>query len=351
MTGSICLASSSPWFVYNLALKIVRISSHAETGGFFDAFGLIRSDVLFNLGYTLLWIGLFAFARRGLPRWAIVILFHGLTLLIFIINSGAHFYYEATGSVLGFNCSSLLTHQFRGDPEHCFSSVASTQIWVLVFVVTCYAIAGPSLVVRVVYGSRKSSVGTRTLAISRSASLAACLAALALGMLSLPADSSGGASRSFSRDAVVNILASELDYLRYQRAALSSHETARPKLEDITLEQTSNTEKRNVVLIHLESVRARSVTPYNEDLETTPFLDELAKESLLAERAYTTLPHTSKAITSVNCGIEPHLTREITEAQPNGIPAQCLPELLGKKDYNTALFNLRPGSSRTETVW
>jgi arylsulfatase A-like enzyme len=40
----------------------------------------------------------------------------------------------------------------------------------------------------------------------------------------------------------------------------------------------------------------------------------------------------------VNCGIEPHLTREITEAQPNGIPARCLPELLSEQGYNTALF-------------
>ena len=33
----------------------------------------------------------------------------------------------------------------------------------------------------------------------------------------------------------------------------------------------ARTERRNVVLVHLESIRARSVTPYNEQLKTTPF--------------------------------------------------------------------------------
>jgi arylsulfatase A-like enzyme len=92
------------------------------------------------------------------------------------------------------------------------------------------------------------------------------------------------------------------------------------------------------VIIQLESVRARSVTPYNEELETTPYLDELASQSLLAERAYTTLPHTSKAITSINCGVDPNLTQIITESFPGGVPAQCLPGLLKEQGYNSAFF-------------
>src|ERR671920_1972838 len=90
--------------------------------------------------------------------------------------------------------------------------------------------------------------------------------------------------------------------------------------------RTPRTEKRNVVLIHLESARAQSVTPYNKDLKTTPFLDELAKGSLLAERAYTVIPNTLKASISVNCGIEPEL-RPGVEAEQGGIPVRGLPVL------------------------
>lgn len=333
-----------PLVVYNLALKVVRVLSHPEVGGFFEAFGLVRSDVLFNLGYMLLWIGLFALARGGLSRRVVVILFHGTAMLVIVTTTGAHFYYGATGSVLGLNVVLFSLAHF-GEIRAIIASVASPPLWALVFAVTVYALVGPSLVVRAVYGSygsRGRHVSTRTVTVSRSASLAVCVAALAFVALSLPAESSG-ASRSFSRDAVVNVFASKLDHMRYQRAASSTHATARPRPVNTKLEQTSKTEKRNVVLIHLESVRARSVTPYNKDLQTTPFLDELAKESLLAERAYTTLPHTSKAITSVNCGIEPHLTREIIEALPNGVPARCLPELLKEQGYNTALFQSATG--------
>ena len=73
-------------------------------------------------------------------------------------------------------------------------------------------------------------------------------------------------------------------------------------------------------------------------MNTTPFLNELAKKSLLAERAYTTVPHTSKASVSVNCGIEPHLVQPTTEANPGGIPVPCLAGLLKGQGYHTGFF-------------
>jgi arylsulfatase A-like enzyme len=91
-----------------------------------------------------------------------------------------------------------------------------------------------------------------------------------------------------------------------------------------------------VVLIHLESARAQSVTPYNKDLKTTPFLDELAKSSLLAERAYTTIPNTLKASISVNCGVDPDL-RPGVEAR-SGVPARGLADLLKEQGYRTVFF-------------
>jgi phosphoglycerol transferase MdoB-like AlkP superfamily enzyme len=109
-------------------------------------------------------------------------------------------------------------------------------------------------------------------------------------------------------------------------------------LENAKLVPTSETEKRNVVLIHLESVRERSTDPYNPDADTTPFMDDLADRSLLVERAYTTTPHTSKAITSINCGIYPHPQTDINEAEPDGVPARCLPELLGEHGYRSVFF-------------
>jgi arylsulfatase A-like enzyme len=93
-----------------------------------------------------------------------------------------------------------------------------------------------------------------------------------------------------------------------------------------------------VALIHLESVRERSVTPYEGTIKTMPYLAGLAKRSLLVERAYTTIPHTSKAIVSVNSGLYPSPATDIVEAEAGGIPARCLAELLAEQGYNTAWF-------------
>ena len=123
-------------------------------------------------------------------------------------------------------------------------------------------------------------------------------------------------------------------------------------LADTSIEKPLLAKKRNVVMIMLESTRARSVTPYNEDLKTTPFLDDFAKKSLLAERAHTIIPHTTKALVSAECGIQSHLTREITEAEPGGIPARCMADLLKEQGYKTAFF--QPGGvdweNRTQLV-
>jgi lipoteichoic acid synthase len=147
----------------------------------------------------------------------------------------------------------------------------------------------------------------------------------------------GVAGKSFSRDAVVNVVMSEVEHARIRDLAAGASPIVAPV--NTSLQKTAETEKKNVVLIHLESARARSTTPYNEDLDTTSYLDTLSKNSLLAEHAYTIVPHTSKAITSINCGIDAHLVREITEADPGGVPARCLPELLKEQGYNSVWFS------------
>ncbi|MCA1837910.1 MAG: LTA synthase family protein, partial [Actinobacteria bacterium] len=170
-------------------------------------------------------------------------------------------------------------------------------------------------------------------------SLGLWLLALGFGSLSLLAGPGiAGAGESFARDSFINVVltgvegatASEGDYL-------DAGAPVESPAAHVSLAETDQTEKRNVVLIHLESTRAQSVTPYNEDLKTTPFLDELAKSSLLAEQAYTIVPRTSKANVTVNCGIEPPLYPG-PEFEPGGIPVPCLAGLLKDQGYNTVFF-------------
>ncbi|MDP9478980.1 MAG: sulfatase, partial [Actinomycetota bacterium] len=77
----------------------------------------------------------------------------------------------------------------------------------------------------------------------------------------LPGRGPTGASQTFARDDFVNVALSEVEGSPLPSV---NAEKARDSMPTNTrLEPTEETRKRNVVLISLESTRARSVTPYN----------------------------------------------------------------------------------------
>ena len=324
-----------PLVVYNLVLKGIRIGSQEELPGGLAAFAFMRSDLLFNLGYVFFWVGLFALTRDSRLRWPVVVLFHAVTILVVATTTSAHQYFQETGSTLSLN---VITYSLRtlGEIVDVIGSVTSLAIWTWVLVILGYLVLGPWIVATLVCGKPGETGPSAAPSTSWLFALGAFITALGFIFLSLPVDA-GVAGKSFSRDAVVNIVMSGVQQAQIRDLAANADPLESPV--DTRLQETVHTEKKNVVLIHLESARSRSATPYNADLDTTPYLDALAKESLLAERAYTIVPHTSKAVTSINCGIDPHLVRAITETEPGGVPARCLPELLKEQGYNSVWFS------------
>lgn len=117
--------------------------------------------------------------------------------------------------------------------------------------------------------------------------------------------------------------------------------TSMPLLFDarkLRLKSDASSRKMNVVFVALESVRSRSVTPYNPSIQTSPFLAKLAKQALQVEAMYPVVPHTSKSMVALHCGYFPKVTMLIDESKPKGLPGRCLPTLLKKQGYNTAFF-------------
>jgi len=319
-----------PLTVYNLALKVAIVWQP----GMAPALDLVRSDVFFNLGYALLWIGLFAAVRKGSARRAVVVLFHAATMLVVIITACAYQYVRHTGTTLSYSAIARWIPWFGEEVTQMpFQGGASPLVWVLLAVALLYAALGPWLLTGAVerwwgwMGREPTAERTETPFLGLSTLF---LLALAFFWLSLPIGSSpvGANAASLARAPFLNMVLlgaeqanTEEDY--YSKALRSGeHPAAHARLTE-----TLRTEKHNIVLIHLESTRAQSVTPYNEDLATMPFLDELAKKSLLVDRAYTTVPRSSKASVGVNCGVEPPLYPG-PEFEPGGIPARCLANLL-----------------------
>jgi lipoteichoic acid synthase len=331
-----------PLIVYDLTLKAASVAS---VPGLTLTLDLIRSDIFFNVGYALLWIGLFAAARRRPLHRAVVVLFHAVTILVVLVNTCAYQYFQQTGTALNYGIIALWLPDLD-EASSVMTGSVPLSAWALLLAALCYAAFGPWFLTRAISGwqgwNRRSLAGTST--VSFLGSLGLWLLALYFGSLSLligasPTDYSSGASVALVRDPVINVLLTGVQ--EASTTELDNSDTA-PGVEHpaahATLAPTSQTQKRNVVLIHLESTRVGATTPYNSSLQTTPFLDQLAKKSLLAERDYTIVPHTSKASVSVNCGIEPHLVQPTTEATSYGIPVPCLAGLLKDQGYNTVFF-------------
>jgi lipoteichoic acid synthase len=333
-----------PFVVYDLVLKGALVFAGSGNPGLLGGLGLMRSDLLFNLGYVLLWVGLFALARRRPSRWIVVGLFHLVTMVVALITTSAYQYYKVTGSTL----DSDYLYLWLASPEGTGGAIASELtpgILALLLVVVSYVALGPTLVTRLVLRQRGWSGATpRTpVEVSWLRIVGVGLAAYALLSLSLlPGGSSTGASKSFSRDAFVNVVMTAAQVAESEELPeIAAEPVAENPPAEASLASTADTEKRNVVMIQLESTRARATTPYNESLDTMPFLDELAKQSLLVEQAYTVVPHTHNALAAINCGIEPPLDRwgtMLLGAREDSVPAACLPDLLKEQGYNSAYF-------------
>ena len=331
-----------PLIAYDLTLKRLLIVIWPEDPGFWGGLDLLRSDLLFSLGYTSLWIGLFAAARSVPSRRLVVGLLHVTTIFVALITTCAYQYFKVTGSTLDSDYILLWLSSPQGTGG-AIASGASPGLLILISTILVYGILGPQLVTRFFARWRgwPNADVRRTTKVSWLRLAGVVITAYALFSLSLLPSTGIRAGNSFSRDAVINIVMTA--------AAVAEDEEGLPDVAtepldpppEASLSPTTETERRNVVLIFLESTRARATTPYNQELQTTPFLNELAKKSLLAERAYAVVPHTHNALTTTNCGIEPPLDRWGTislGARDDGVPSTCLAELLGKRGYNSVYF-------------
>jgi phosphoglycerol transferase MdoB-like AlkP superfamily enzyme len=339
-----------PFVVYNLTLKALDVGSLPGDHEPVQTLNLMRSAIFFNLGYVVLWIGLFAAVRssKGPLRRAVVLLFQTTTMLVVFVTTCAHQYFRQTGATLEYG--TIAEWISKLDKIEPVLQSVPLSVWILLAIALFYVALGPLLLTRAVERWRgwpeKYRTGTRDI-FSLSISFGLCFLALGLGSLSLDTGTS-----ALARDPFVNVIipgGEEKEDNPDGGMAVGRGEdlkednsdavpTAEHPAAHATLAQTPQTEKRNVVLVHLESTRARSVTPYNEDLNTTPFLNELAKQSLLVDQAYVgSVPRSSMTNHSVNCGIQPPPRSGPDE--PGSMPVPCLAGLLRDQGYSTAFFS------------
>jgi glucan phosphoethanolaminetransferase (alkaline phosphatase superfamily) len=94
---------------------------------------------------------------------------------------------------------------------------------------------------------------------------------------------------------------------------------------------------RNVVLVVLESTAARHLGAYGGIPDPTPNLTELARRSIVFERAYAVYPESIKGLFATLCSRYPAF-----DTPPEiyaGVPCASLPRTLAAAGYRTALFH------------
>ena len=168
-------------------------------------------------------------------------------------------------------------------------------------------------------------------------------AALAVVCLLLSAAGPLGSTvpRYLAQDALVYVYLSDLDIEeKWQRM--------RDRPVHTGIQELGPPERPlNIAVVFLESVGHGATSLASDGPPTTPFIEELAGRSLVADEAYVVVPSTYKAHIASLCGVEPYFTgdREIYDAP---FDFDCLPELLGAHGYDTAYFT---SSSREALGW
>lgn len=123
----------------------------------------------------------------------------------------------------------------------------------------------------------------------------------------------------------------------------SRHRDSRPQLPvwgDPTLlapAPPDGPKRPHVVLVSLDTLRARSLSAFGRELDTSPFFDALAKEGTLFERAFTTYSNTLGSHMSMLTGLYPRTHGVVGRARLSR-KRSTIAERMRRADFETAAF-------------
>ena len=322
-----------PMMAIHFYLKWTRVSLYGEIDGILDMIEIFKFDLLFHFSYILLIFASLSFCKRVQTKILTSLLLEFVGVSVLLLEFCAHNYYMVTGSMLNYD---LLEYTLEniGELRSVLLSTGSLFTALVFFIVFAAVVTCPWVVAYLIAVRKKTRNALPWFSFlphKRWVGLGLGLATLIL--LFIP--SLTGRNILFTRNLIFHLAQTYYEnHFREGGASLDAWRQPR----GATLEYHLAVRQKNLVLIILESTRSDATSLYNPDIKTTPFLEELGKKSLVMENAFAVVPHTSKSLVAIHCGTEPKVTTKIEEAEKNGIPLKCLPELLGEVGYRTAYF-------------
>ncbi|MCA9601168.1 MAG: sulfatase-like hydrolase/transferase [Polyangiales bacterium] len=317
--------------------KILRMTEHASL---LDGGAVLAADVLWlAVAWTLTVFVLdmrSAAWRRGLGT-----VIHLVAGLVGLFAGMEHVYFVATGAVAdGYMLKEVVT-RWRDVRTAIGSEMSVTRVALMVFP-AAYA----WLVVPVFFLLRRRATSWPTATrhdwrVSPARRWFASLAALSVVALPLAWRDAPDEVHVLERNVFVGLLADVRGALHNDDDRWAEF-VAKP-LEPLELKRAGKAYAKNVLFVTMESTSAKATSLYGPNdygaaFPTTPNLERLAKQGALVERAYAVVPHTSKALVSLQCGVYPKFVPEVAESNPNAIPSPCLASLLRARGFATAFF-------------
>ncbi len=296
-----------------------------------ETFLQIYPDACWLAGMALASVLLFSLIRHGWPRRILVVLTHSIVLVHALFSLAAYSYHRKTGSLLEAGAVTYALGKLNSIGGVLVAELTPSQI-VLTLLLVAYIIAGPATITNVF----RPRGGVRSRFSSRRAVRRACFAAC-LALITLAAEPFMVSANPYAVPRAMAVLSGVASDWQSEAGTV-----VEPSARNARLTPTSKSRTPNVVVITMESVGFRA-TSLGDRYETTPNLAKLAKKSIVAEHAYPVVPHTSKSLTGLNCGVEPDLTTRLSESTGQGPPARCLAELLGDQGYSSAFFQSAVG--------
>ncbi len=320
---------------YSILGLVIKVSQVTALTGAADLRLILRAwsgDLAFALIVTLFFaVALSRFASK-LPALLFGVAHPLLLTYAVVITSASHGYFLATGSNLswgpiGYWLSNFAETTAIMQSEAVFHTTMIRFALFALFVGCCVVLPRLPVV-------RRRLEPERLLSAKRVKIIAvAALAGVLVALLIRPPD---GAARPAGRSIPWYIVSDAI--AEHWQGSQTDPGTAGGSLDDFEFTEKAGAPRPNIVLIMFEGLNWKSTDLYFPGKNTTPFLAKLAREGTVVEHQYSVVPHTTKAVVSILCGIYPYLRTRPREALPGMLPQRCMAHLLRKLNYRTAFF-------------
>ena len=322
-----------PMIIIHFYFKWIRVSSYGEIDNIIDIFEIFKTDLLLHCIYILFVLATLTFFKNITLKVVSFIALQLLGIIILLLEISAHNYYMITGSMLNYD---LLEYALKNIKELKSIVTSMTNFFVVPLFLGSILILllGPWILAYFIT-IRENKIQKLFLfnLLPRKRWSTLTLVLIILVLIFTPPLTNKNIL--FTKNLFFHLAETYYENI-FMNENTTQGEWKQPK--DSVIEHHLTAIKKNLVLIILESTRSDATSIYNPELKTTPFLKELSKKSLLIENMFSVVPHTSKSLLAINCGIEPKATVGVEESEDNGIPIKCLPTLLNKVGYQTVFF-------------